>query len=332
MAETAQNHFDFPSGDKIPSLGLGLWKLPKDVCADTVVAAIEEGYRLLDGACDYGNEVQVGEGIRRAIDQGLVKREELFVVSKLWGTYHQPQHVKMACQKSLSDLGLDYLDLYLIHFPIPLKFVPFETRYPPEWIHDPSAETPRLEPDDTGVTYQQTYEAMQGLVDDGLVRNIGVSNIGCMMLRQVMQYARIKPAVLQVEIHPFNVQERLIRYCKQLGVEVMAYSNLGHASYAELGMSTQEDSCMDLQLIKDLAAKYEKTSAQIILRWAVQRGTVAIPKSIKRERLVENRDVYGFSLTEEEMGSITALNKNKRFNDPGTYAEPAFGYFYPIYE
>ena len=129
----------------MPQVGLGLWKLPKDVCADSVFNAIEAGYRLLDGACDYGNEKQVGEGIKRAIESGKVKREDLFIVSKLWNTFHHPDHVKLAVKKSLEDLGLDYLDLYLIHFPIAQKFVPIETRYPPEWIHDPSHPNPQME-------------------------------------------------------------------------------------------------------------------------------------------------------------------------------------------
>ena len=325
-------HLILKSGDKMPSAGLGLWKMPKETCADAVYNAIKAGYRLFDSACDYGNEEQTGQGLKRAIDEGIVKREDLFIVSKLWNTFHQPQHVKLAAQKSLADLGLDYLDLYLIHFPIPLQFVPIETRYPPEWIHDPSAPSPRLEPDTSGVTYQQTYQAMEELVKEGLVSNIGCSNIGAQTLRQVLQYATVKPAVLQIEAHPFNTQEKLIRYARENEVQVMAFSNLGHASYTELGMATAEDSCMDLPLIKDIAAKYSKTTAQVILRWGVQRGTTVIPKTSNPDRLAENFDLFSFSLNNEEMNGISALNKNKRFNDPGVFAEAAFGFFYPIYE
>ena len=147
-----------PSGDQLPQLGLGLWKLPKDICADVVYNAIKNGYRLLDGACDYGNEIQVGEGIKRALDEGVCTRAELFVVSKLWNTFHRPEHVKAACQKTLADLGLDYLDLYLIHFPIALAYVPVETCYPPEWkcfdttLNGGAADGKMVL--DTGVTYQ----------------------------------------------------------------------------------------------------------------------------------------------------------------------------------
>lgn len=148
-------HSVLTSGDKLPSLGLGLWKMPKDICADMVYNAIKIGYRLLDGACDYGNEVEVGQGIRRALDENICRREDLFVVSKLWNTFHRPENVKVGCQKSLTDLGLDYVDLYLIHFPIAQPFVPIETCYPPEWINnDPAINggIPKM-CIDTGVTY-----------------------------------------------------------------------------------------------------------------------------------------------------------------------------------
>jgi len=198
-------HLVLNSGDKLPMLGLGLWKLGKDICADTVYNAIKNGYRMLDSACDYGNEELTGQGIKRAIDEGVVTRDDLFVVSKLWNTFHRPEHVKLACQKTMSDLGVDYLDLYLIHFPIHQPFVPIETCYPPEWINkDPKLNggTERMLLD-TGVTYRETWEAMEQLVRDGLVRNIGFCNIGTYQIQEVLNYCKIKPAVLQVEMHPY---------------------------------------------------------------------------------------------------------------------------------
>ena len=173
---------------------------------------------------------------------------------------------------------------------------------------------------------------MEQLVDEGLVRNIGVSNIGTTLLRQVLQYCRVKPAALQIELHPYLTQEKLIRYCKMNDIQVMAYSCLGHASYVELGMSTEVDSCMTLPQVTEMATKYSKTPAQIVLRWGVQRGTMIIPKTSNKDRLAENFDLFSFELTEEEMSVIAGLNKNQRFNDPGVYAEFAFGAFYPIFE
>ena len=166
-------------------MGLGLWKVPENVCADVVYNAIKAGYRMLDGACDYGNEEQVGQGIKKAIDEGICTRKDLFITSKLWNTFHRPEHVKAACQKSLSDMGLDYLDLYLIHFPIALQYVPIDSIYPPEWVNfdeNVNGGVPKMVLDN-GVTYQQTYEAMEKLQQEGLVRNIGCCNIGTAMLR-----------------------------------------------------------------------------------------------------------------------------------------------------
>jgi len=132
---TAQQAFTLTSGDRMPSVGLGLWKIPNEVCSQVVQDALRAGYRCLDAASDYGNEKEVGEGITKAIADGVVKREDIWVTSKLWNTYHRKEHVREACLKTLKDLNLTYLDLYLIHFPFALKFVPFETRYPAGWNH-----------------------------------------------------------------------------------------------------------------------------------------------------------------------------------------------------
>mmetsp|Transcript_31634 Transcript_31634/g.30937 ORF Transcript_31634/g.30937 Transcript_31634/m.30937 type:complete len:229 (+) Transcript_31634:1105-1791(+) len=227
----------------MPSVGLGLWKLGKEDCERTVYNAIKGGYRCFDGACDYGNEKEVGLGLKKALTEGIVKREELFITSKLWNTYHRKEHVKVACLRSLSDLGLDYLDLYLIHFPIPLKFVPFEQRYPPEWFYDPSAKHPQMEED--AVPLSETWAAMELLVEEGLVRSIGICNMGTSTIRDLLTYAKIKPAVLQVEMHPYNTQDKLLRFCRSKGIAVTAFSNLGAGSYVCLGMATIEESCMN---------------------------------------------------------------------------------------
>ena len=130
-----QVSYTLTSGDRMPAIGLGLWKIPNDACEQVVYDAITEGYRCLDSACDYGNELEVGRGIKKALDEGYVKREDLWITSKLWNTYHRKEHVRNACLRTLKDLGVSYLDLYLVHFPIALKFVPFEERYPPGWNH-----------------------------------------------------------------------------------------------------------------------------------------------------------------------------------------------------
>jgi D-xylose reductase len=316
------------TGDSMPVLGLGMWKVPKDVTAQCVIDAIEAGWRHFDCACDYGNEKEVGDGIRQAISSGSVTREELWVTSKLWNTYHNPEHVLQACNKSLEDLGLDYLDLYLIHFPISLKFVPFEERYPPEWIHAPNEPNPRME--FANEPLHKTWAAMEALVDNEKVRNIGMCNIGMCMLSDMLSYAKYAPQVLQVEIHPYNTQEYLSRYCNEKDVFVTGFSPLGAGSYVELNMATSNQSALLEKVVTDLGTKYNCSPAQVILKWGVQCGRSVIPKTTKKERLIENIELFSFDLTEDECKSISDLNKNMRFNDPGEFCQ-GMGAFCPIY-
>ena len=318
------------TGGAMPVLGLGLWKVPPERCADTVVAAIRAGYRHLDSACDYGNEREVGIGIRRALDEGLCTREELWVTSKLWNTFHARDHVRPALERSLEDLGLDYLDLYLVHFPIALAHVPFETRYPPEWVHDPEADPPVMI--ESHVPLEETWHAMEALVARELAHAIGVCNYNVGLLRDLMNHARIPPAVLQVESHPYLTQERLLRFCREQDVAVTAFSPLGALSYVELGMAEAGDAVIEQDVVRSIAGRLGRTPAQIVLRWGVQRGTSIVAKSTRPERLAENAALFDFELTAEDMASISALNRNRRFNDPGDFAEAAFNTFYPLYD
>eukprot|EP01041_Mallomonas_annulata_P035502 gene35502-58468_t len=185
--------------------------MPKPAAPTIVQDAIRAGYRHLDCACDYGNEAEVGEGLAAALSAGLCRREDLWVTSKLWNTYHEPQHVRAACERSLRDLRLDYLDLYLIHFPVALAYVPFDVRYPPEWIHDPQAASPAMKP--INVPYAETWAAMEALHRAGLVKHIGVSNLTLSMLRELLGTCAIRPTVHQIELHPYLAQSRQLRFC-----------------------------------------------------------------------------------------------------------------------
>ncbi len=315
---------------KIPEIGFGLWKVASADCADIVVEAIKAGYRHFDCAADYGNEAEVGAGLKAAIDQKLVKREDLWITSKLWNTYHHPDHVEAACRKSLVDLGLDYLDLYLIHFPIALEYVPFETRYPPEWLLDPDADNPVMQR--APVPLHETWGAMEQLVEKALVRQIGVCNYNSALINDLMSYARTPPAMLQIEAHPYLTQEKLIRLAGQYKIAVTAFSPLAALSYVELEMAGQGDSVLTEPVVQDAASAHDKSPAQIVLRWAVQRGTSIIPKSSNPDRMKENLAITDFSLTDSEMSAISALNANRRFNDPGVFCEGAFGLLNPIYD
>ena len=316
--------------NSMPVVGLGLWKIDPANVAQAVYDAIKAGYRHLDSAADYGNEAEVGEGIKRAIDDGLCTREELWVTSKLWNTFHREEHVAAACRKSLDDLGLDYFDLYLVHFPIALRYVDFADRYPPEWLFDPSAEAPTMQRD--LVPLSETWSAMERLVDDGLARHIGVCNYNTGLLHDLMSYARIKPAMLQIESHPYLTQEALIRTAQEYGMAVTAFSPLGASSYLELEMASQEETVLTERVVAEIAERHDVSAAQVVLRWGLQRGTSVIPKTTKPERLSENLALAGFELSQDEMAAISGLNKNRRFNDPGVFCADAFNTFHAIYD
>lgn len=315
---------------QMPLVGLGLWKIDKAQVADAVFEAIRVGYRHLDSACDYGNEKEVGEGIRRALDEGLCTREELWITSKLWNTYHRQEHVVMAMDQTLHDLGIDYLDLYLVHFPIALEFVPFDKRYPPEWVFDPADDLPMMKP--APVPLHETWQAMETLVDTGLTRHIGVCNYNIALMRDLVNYARILPAVLQVESHPYLTQEKLMRFCREEDIAVTAFSPLGALSYLELDMAQADESVIGQPAVVAIAERIGKTPAQVVLRWGIQRGNAIIPKTSRPERLIENAAVFDFDLSSDDMSQISALNRNQRFNDPGVFTELAFNTFFPIYE
>lgn len=314
----------------LPAVGLGLWKIDPSAVGGLITEAIRLGYRHLDSACDYGNEAEAGVGIERAIVSGLCRREELWVTSKLWNTFHEPAHVRPALERTLRDLRLDYLDCYLIHFPIALAYVAPETRYPPGWFFEPDTEQPCMQP--ARVPLADTWEAMEDLVDAGLVRRIGVCNYGVSLLRDLQATARIQPAVLQIELHPLLAQEALLRYCREEGIAVTAFSPLGAPSYVPLGMASQADSLLEHPMIQEIASAVGHTPAQVLLHWGVQRGTAVIPKTSRPERLAENLAIFDFTISLEQMEAITSLDRHRRFNDPGVFCEQAFNTFFPIYE
>uniref|UniRef100_A0A7S0ZQ58 NADP-dependent oxidoreductase domain-containing protein n=1 Tax=Noctiluca scintillans TaxID=2966 RepID=A0A7S0ZQ58_NOCSC len=301
----------------MPPVGMGFWKVPREQTADVLYEAISAGYRHLDFACDYGNEKECGEGIRRAISAGLCTRQELFITSKLWNTYHRREHVPLACQRSLDDLGLDYVDLYLIHFPISLPFVPFEESYPPEWTDKPgNAGVMRIDP----VPYRETWEAMEALKLAGKAKHIGVSNLNCFGLMDVLSYCQIKPAVNQVEMHPYNTQESLLAFCKEHGVVVAAFSPLGAGSYVGIGLAEASENVLVDPVVTGIAAAHGKTTAQVCLRFLTQRDVPVIAKSLNPGRMRENL-VSDFNLSESDIGALKGLNRNRRFNDPGHFTK-----------
>jgi diketogulonate reductase-like aldo/keto reductase len=235
--------------------------------------------------------------------------------------------VALALQKSLDDFGgLDYVDEYLIHFPISMEFVPFEQKYPPEWTNIDGKMV--VVPNDIN----ETWKAMEDLVYSGKTRHIGLSNFNCQNIRQILSVARIRPSVLQIECHPHLSQSKLIRFARSEGMRVSVFSPMGATSYISLDMATTNDVLFENPVIAGLAKRFNKSPAQIMLRWAIQRDTIPISKSSSESRMVENRNLFDFYLTKEDMDLIGNLNMNRRYNDPGVFCEAAFGTFCPIYE
>lgn len=246
-----------------------------------------------------------------------MSREELFVTSKLWNHFHNPAHVEVALDRTLKDLQLDYLDLFLIHFPVAYKFVPHDEKYPgghycgdgDNIIYD---DTPLLE----------TWRALEKLVAKGKIRSIGISNFNGSLLMDLWRGAKIKPAVLQIEHHPYLQQQRLIAYAKRIGLTVTAYSSLGSTSYLVEESNHRAQNApvlLEHDTIKAIAKAHGKTTAQVLLRWATQRGIAVIPKSNDQGRLEANLQANNFDLTDADFAAIAKLEANLRFNDPHSW-------------
>ncbi len=285
------------TGAKIPLVGLGTWKAEPSAVGDAVEYALTEcGYRHVDCAPIYGNEPEVGAAFKKVF-AGEVRREDAFVTSKLWNSEHAREKVRPACEATLRDLGLEYLDLYLMHWG---------------FAH---AEDEREDKDGflvmDNIPIRETWEAMEELVEQGLVKAIGVANFTVAGLMDLLTYAKIKPAVDQIEIHPYLQKERLIEFCKHRGVVVTAYSPLGRPDNTDMTARIIDD----LTIVK-IAEAHKKTSAQVLIRWAIQRETVAIPKSTHPAHIKENIDVFDFALSTEEMSEIAVLGKDLRLVEP----------------
>lgn len=296
--------FKFNNGLTIPAVGLGTWQSKPNEVKNAVEVALKAGYRHVDAAAVYDNEKEVGEGIKAS----GVPRNDIFLTSKLWNTHHKAEDVEKAVDISLADLQTDYLDLYLIHWPVSFRRINDTERFPLD------EETFGMQIID--VPLIETWKAMEALVKKGKLKTIGVSNFSVAKIEEIWDAAEIKPAVNQVELHPYFAQPDLVKWCQDKGIVVQAYSPLGNNIYGA-PMAIEDPTVIEL------AEKLGKTPAQVVLSWVVQRGIVVLTKSVTPSRIKSNFDV--FELPQDAFQKINSLDRNHRYNLPARLGVDIFG-------
>ncbi|KAL1297514.1 hypothetical protein AAFC00_005031 [Neodothiora populina] len=292
--------FPLNTGAKIPAVGFGTWQAAPHEVEKAVEEALKQGYRHLDCAAIYQNENEVGSGIKAC----GVNREEIFVTGKLWNTKHRPEDVEAALDDSLKDLGLAYLDLYLMHWPVALaagdKWFPID--------EDGLFKLEDIDP-------AETYKAMEKLLTTGKVKAIGVSNFNIRRLEDLLSKVNIVPAVNQVEAHPYLQQPDLLQYCQDKGILLEAYSPLGNNQ-------TGEPRTVDDPLVQSLGQEIGMDSGVLLCSWGVQRGTVVLPKSVTPHRIASNLKVQ--ELSADVFDKLNGLERHKRFNFPARWGFDIF--------
>ncbi|KAI9272457.1 xylose reductase [Sporodiniella umbellata] len=293
----------------MPLVGFGTARIPLKDVAEVVYNAIKTGYRMIDGALIYGNELQIGQGIQKAISEGIVQREDLFIISKLWNSYHHKDNVKKAMQASLKNLGLSYVDLYLVHFPVSDVYMDPES---PVDVAD-CFRFYRMERS----PFHECWKSMESLVDEGLARNIGISNFNVQSILDLLTYCRYKPAVLEIEHHLYLQQKRLINWVISQGIHIVAFASLGPTVYGDYVPDGIKGipQLMKNPTILQMAQKYQCDSAQIMLKWAVQRNITVIPKTVNINRMKSNRDLFSFTIDPKDMKSLESFERGARFCD-----------------
>ncbi|KRT83716.1 hypothetical protein AMK59_3403 [Oryctes borbonicus] len=286
------------NGRKIPTVGLGTYKSPPGQVHQAIIDAIDGGYRHFDCAWFYGNEAEIGAALKEEITNGKVKREELFITSKLWNNFHKKDKVVPMLRETLSYLKLEYIDLYLIHWPFAFK----ETS--PLWPIGEGAEAY------SDIDYLETWEGMEECINQGLAKSIGVSNFNSEQIERLLKNCKIKPVVNQVEVNPNLNQKKLIQFCKDRGIIITGYCPLGRVE--EAGIRGFPPPTMLDPKVAEIAKKHNKTSAQVVLNYLISLGITVIPKSVTKSRIVQNIDVFDFKLDAEDVAYLDSCNRNSR--------------------
>ncbi|KAM7534787.1 hypothetical protein Aperf_G00000116794 [Anoplocephala perfoliata] len=301
------------SGYAIPQLGFGTFYAEKGLVAEAVKEAFDAGYRHIDTAMIYGNEEEVGQGISESMRKHGLNREDVFVTTKLWCNKHAPKDVRQACEESLKRLGLDYLDLYLVHFPAGFHI-------------KEGAETSGTDPQRYIFEYhklEDTWGAMEELVTAGLVKSIGVSNYSKRQIERILKNCKIVPAVNQVEVNLHWLNTKLIGYCKSKNIVVEGYGPLGNPGF----FKDPSKSILELETVVEIAKNHNVSPAQVLIRHALQRKIVVLAKSVTAERIHSNFDVMGFELSGKEMYQLNKAGLDTRlFPATGLENHPQYPY------
>lgn len=294
-------YLSFSNSDKMPVLGLGTYKSAPDEVYNAVVCALKLGYRHLDCAFIYGNEKEVGEALQFAFKEGIVSRKDLWITSKLWCSEMMPGDVLPALQHTLELLQLEYLDLYLIHWPVPIK----------KGISYPKQADDFIQPEQFNLL--DTWKELEKAHKAGKIKHLGVSNFNQQRLAQLLRDASVPPEVNQIEMHPFLAQNEMFKFCSQHKIHLTAYAPLGTGQTGTNANGEKKPSLLNNSLIRLIAKGYYATPAQIILAWGMQRDTAVIPKSINPARIEENFKALDIVLKPEEMEQINELDFEYRY-------------------
>lgn len=296
--------FRFSNGDEMPGLGLGTWKSRPGEVYQAVMTAVQTGYRHIDCAAIYRNEEEIGKAVNDLTREKTVRREDLWITSKLWNHAHRKDDVAPALEKTLKDLQVDYLDLYLIHWPVAIR--------PELGVHFPRKPEDFMTPEEAPLL--KTWESFIRLKEQGLVRHIGVSNFNIQKLEYFRTQSDFKPELNQVEMHPYLNQEALVRYAEKHHFLLTAYSPLGSVDRPTAGRDNLPSLLRSDTVVK-IAEKHEVSPARILIAFALQRGVAVIPKSVNPDHIRDNLEGAEVELTPEDMDSLMELHRNVRYID-----------------
>lgn len=304
----------FKNKDKVHAIGLGTWKAEGNEVKQAIKDALDIGVRHIDTAAAYGNEKEIGEALAEIFKEGKIRREDVFITSKLWNNAHRDGQVIPALQKTLDDLQLDYIDLYLIHWPVAFK----------EGVNRPSKPSDYLSLEEVPIV--ETWRKMEEAKESRLARHIGVANFSKEKLQDLISKATIKPEMNQVELHPLLQQDELLAYCKSEDIFVTAYSPLGSGDRSDDMKGEDEPNLLELKEINAIARKHNASAGQVLINWHTQRGTAVIPKSTDKEHIKENFLAARIELDKQDMKDIALLDRHYRFITGEFFEEPSKGY------